>query len=200
MRWRDRRAGRRHDGLRPDAAGQPLERLALELDGLGKRLLHERAIAQVAQPHALLDPRERRRRVRLGDDALLHHQPRVARDLRPRVGEHALGIGHRARLQVDEHDARAAECERQRDLAADAARPEHRDAIAHASRPYTTTICSPMPLLLWVRPRAASGTWRAPASPRSWAKISAACATPVAPRGWPQPMRPPRGLTTTSPP
>src|SRR5947199_139129 len=44
-----------------------------------------------------------------------------------------------------------------------------------------------MPLLLWVSARAAAGTWRAPASPRSWTKTSAAWATPVGPSGWPHP-------------
>ena len=43
------------------------------------------------------------------------------------------------------------------------------------------TTCSPIPLLLCVRPIAASGTWRAPASPRSCDKTSAAWATPGQP-------------------
>src|SRR5262249_36866545 len=69
-----------------------------------------------------------------------------------------------------------------------------------ARRPDTSATCSPMPLLLWVRPIRASATCRGPASWRSWAKTSAAWATPVAPSGWPQPISPPRGFTTTSPP
>ena len=64
-----------------------------------------------------------------------------------------------------------------------------------------TTQVPPVPPTLWVSPssRLELGTWRGPASPRSWWKVSITWATPEAPTGWPLAFRPPDVLMGRSP-
>src|SRR5262249_41557512 len=53
-----------------------------------------------------------------------------------------------------------------------------------------TSTVAVLPPSVWVSPTVASSTWRRPASPRSWVAISATCAAPVAPIGWPLALSP----------
>ena len=88
----------------------------------------------------VLDASEHGHRLRLVDHLLLDHEPDVARDLATRIGQRTLRLpGRAALLGVDQPHLAAAERERQRDLAADSARPEHRDGLAHARRPRSRT-------------------------------------------------------------
>src|SRR5579871_2026056 len=63
-----------------------------------------------------------------------------------------------------------------------------------------TVALAPEPPTLWASACSAPGTWRSPALPRSWWKISYAWLAPVAPIGCPFAFRPPSGLTGRSPP
>src|SRR5436309_899307 len=62
-----------------------------------------------------------------------------------------------------------------------------------------TTAVAPVPPRVCVSPRRAPTTWRFPACPRSCLTISTACATPVAPTGWPRAFRPPEVFTEIFP-
>src|SRR5581483_7919069 len=70
-----------------------------------------------------------------------------------------------------------------------------------ASRPKRlTSTVAVLPPSVWVSPTRAPATWRGPASPRSCVAISAICAAPVAPIGWPLALSPPEVFTGIRPP
>src|SRR5262249_61712393 len=77
-------------------------------------------------------------------------------------------------------------------------RGRHRHRGARPKR--LTSTVAVFPPSVWVSPIAASATWRRPASPRSCSTISATCAAPVAPIGWPLALSPPDTLTGIRPP
>src|SRR2546427_11661454 len=92
-------------------------------------------------------------------DALpICHEPEVAGDLAPRVGEDGAPLFGRAGLDVDEEDTAPAQGEGERDLAPDPPGAENRDCIHRLASPAaaartTTFIDSPRRRLRLVRPR-----------------------------------------------
>src|SRR5207247_2130204 len=82
---------------------------------------------EAVEPRAVLDPVERRRDVAARDHTLLGHEPEVAGDLAPRVGEDGAPLLGRAGLDVDEEDTAPAQGEGERDLAPDPPGAHHGD-------------------------------------------------------------------------
>jgi hypothetical protein len=65
--------------------------------------------------------------------------------------------------------------------------------------PDHSTLVLTLPPMLQVRKRSVPSIWRAPALPVSCVNASATCRTPVAPTGWPSPIKPPPALTGKRP-
>src|SRR5207253_5854242 len=130
-----RRAWRGDDRPGADAGREAPQHLALEVEQLRQRLLHESARVEAVEPRAVLDPVERRRDVAARDHTLLGHEPEVAGDLAPRVGEDGAPLLGRAGLDVDEEDTAPAQGEGERDLAPDPPGAENGDCIHRLASP-----------------------------------------------------------------
>ena len=79
----------------------------------------------------VLDAVEQRGRRRRSQDLLLDHEPQIARDLAPRIGERVPRVA-RPLLEIDELHVPAAEREGEGDLAPDAPGPQHGHRVHHA--------------------------------------------------------------------
>src|SRR5207244_7239784 len=98
---RDRRARRGDDRPGADAGREAPQHLALEVEQLRQRLLHESAPVEAVEPRAVLDPVERRRDVAARDHTLPGPEPGVPGDLAPRVGEDGTPLLRRAGVDVE---------------------------------------------------------------------------------------------------
>ena len=76
-------------------SGHAPEDVALEVDELGQRFLHEPAAVKAFEPDPIVDSTERRLELATLDHALLGHQREVPLDLAPRLGEHRGGAAGR---------------------------------------------------------------------------------------------------------